>query len=109
MVSKLSSKVGHSGGIASMGRVQIGDMITAISVNNEEMLYLLVGPQTIQHKRASQAYTVLKQAQAHVRLQVERYKEKVHKNFSYQQGRTRKQKTDCLICIYSVYLLFRMT
>lgn len=88
MVSKLSTKVGQSGGIESTGSVQIGDMITAISVSNEEMLYLSVGPQKIQHKRASHAYSVLKQARAHVHLQVERNKEKVHKNLSYQQGRT---------------------
>ena len=59
VVSKLSTKVGHSGGIESTARVQVGDMITAISVNKEEMLYLSVGPQKIQQKRASHAYAVL--------------------------------------------------
>lgn len=36
MVSKLSTKVGHSGGIESTGRVLVRDVITAISMNNEE-------------------------------------------------------------------------
>ncbi|KAK6911685.1 ABC transporter-like, ATP-binding domain [Dillenia turbinata] len=75
VVSKLSSKVGHSGGIESTGRVQIGDVVTAISFNNEEMQYLSIGPQRVQRERASLVYSMLKQAQGPVRLQVERFRE----------------------------------
>ncbi|XP_021692482.2 ABC transporter G family member 37 [Hevea brasiliensis] len=74
VVAKLSKKVGHSGGIESSGRVEVGDVVTAISMNKEEMQYLSVGPQKIQHQRASQVYSVLKQARGNIRLQVERYK-----------------------------------
>ncbi|KAI6695438.1 hypothetical protein NL676_023148 [Syzygium grande] len=75
VVAKLSSKIGHSGGIESTGRVQVGDVVTAISINKDEMQYLSVGPQKMQHERASHVYSMLKQARGHVRLQVERYKE----------------------------------
>ncbi|XP_059654383.1 ABC transporter G family member 39-like [Cornus florida] len=75
VVAKLSTKVGHSGGIESTGRVQIGDVVTAISMNNEEMQYLAVGSQKIQRKRASHAYSVLKKERGPIHLQVERYKE----------------------------------
>ncbi|KAK2977191.1 hypothetical protein RJ640_008816 [Escallonia rubra] len=75
VVAKLSKKVGHSGGIESTGRVQAGDVITAISMNNEEMQYLAVGPQKIQHDRASHAFSMLKKAQDHICIQVERYRE----------------------------------
>ncbi|KAI3439344.1 uncharacterized protein J3R85_004754 [Psidium guajava] len=75
VVAKLSRKIGHSGGIESTGRVQVGDVVTAISINNNEMQYLSVGPQKLQHERASHVYSMLKQARGHIRLQVERYKE----------------------------------
>ncbi|KAK3016996.1 hypothetical protein RJ639_006562 [Escallonia herrerae] len=75
VVAKLSKKVGHSGGIESTGRVQAGDVITAISMNNEEMQYLAVGPQKIQQERALHASSMLKKAQGHIRIQVERYRE----------------------------------
>ncbi|PON69613.1 ABC transporter, G [Parasponia andersonii] len=75
VVAKLSTKVGHSGGIESTGRVHIGDVVTAISINNDETQYLSVGPHKVQHLRASHAYLILKQAQGRVCLQVERYKE----------------------------------
>lgn len=79
VVSKLSTKVGHSGGIESTGRVLVGDVITAISMNNEEMQYLSVGSQILKHNRASHAYAILKQARGHTCLQVERCKEQVYK------------------------------
>ncbi|PON98277.1 ABC transporter, G [Trema orientale] len=75
VVAKLSTKVGHSGGIESTGRVHIGDVVTAISINNDETQYLSVGPHKVQHLRASRAYQILKQAQGRICLQVERYKE----------------------------------
>ncbi|XP_077240342.1 pleiotropic drug resistance protein 1-like [Tasmannia lanceolata] len=75
VVAKLSSKVGHSGGIESTGRVQVGDVVTGISINNEDLQYLAVGTQETQHEQASQVYSALKYARGHVRLQVERYKE----------------------------------
>ncbi|KAF8401251.1 hypothetical protein HHK36_012183 [Tetracentron sinense] len=77
VVAKLSAKVGHSGGIESTGRVQMGDVVTAISINDEEMQYLSVGTQRIQRERASHVYSMLKHARGHVRLQVERYKDEV--------------------------------
>ena len=79
MVSKLSTKAGHTGGIESTGRVLVGDVITAISMNNEEMQYLLVGSQIIKHNHASHAYAMLKQARGHAHLQVERCKEQIYK------------------------------
>ncbi|GMP39864.1 hypothetical protein CsSME_00010542 [Camellia sinensis var. sinensis] len=75
VVAKLSTKVGHSGGIESTGRVQIGDVVTAISMNNEEMQYLAVGLQKVQREQASHAYSMLKNARGYIRLQVERYKD----------------------------------
>ncbi|OMP09385.1 hypothetical protein COLO4_05497 [Corchorus olitorius] len=74
VVAKLSKKVGHSG-IESTGKVQNGDVVTAISMNHEEMQYLAIGPPEIQHERASDAYSMLKQVRHPIRLQVERYKE----------------------------------
>ncbi|KAL6324023.1 hypothetical protein AAG906_006294 [Vitis piasezkii] len=75
VVAKLSTKVGNSGGIETTGRVQVGDVVTAVSMNNEEMQYLSVGTPKIQHGRASHVYSMLKQAQGQIRLQVDRYKE----------------------------------
>ncbi|KAL3725768.1 hypothetical protein ACJRO7_030749 [Eucalyptus globulus] len=80
VVAKLSSKIGNSGGIESTGRVQVGDVVTAISINNDEMQYLSVGPQEILHERASHVYSMLKQARGHIRLQVERSKEEEDEN-----------------------------
>lgn len=77
VVAELSKKVGHSGGIESTGRVEVGDVVTAISMNKEEMKYLSVGPQKIQHQRALQVYSMLKQARGNIHLQVERYKNEV--------------------------------
>ncbi|OMO86213.1 hypothetical protein CCACVL1_09721 [Corchorus capsularis] len=74
VVAKLSKKVGHSG-IESTGKVQVGDVVTAISINHEKMQYLAIGPPEIQHERASDAYSMLKQVRHPIRLQVERYKE----------------------------------
>lgn len=82
VVAKLSTKVGHSGGIETTGRVQVGDVVTAISMNNEEMQYLSVGTLKIQHGRASHVYSMLRQAQGQIRLQVDRYKEEVYKTYS---------------------------
>ncbi|XP_027158635.1 ABC transporter G family member 40-like [Coffea eugenioides] len=76
VVSKISSKVGQSGGIESTGRVQIGDIVTALSVNGEESTYLALGPQRHQHEHASHAYSTLKKAVGHIRIQVERYETK---------------------------------
>ncbi|XP_058077607.1 ABC transporter G family member 43-like [Magnolia sinica] len=75
VVAKLSSKVGHSGGIESTGRVQVGDLVTGISINNEELRYLAVGSKRTRHERVFQVYSMLRGARGHVRLQVERYKE----------------------------------
>lgn len=82
VVAKLSTKVGNSGGIETTGRVQVGDVVTAISMNNEEMQYLSVGTLKIQHGRASHVYSMLRQAQGQIRLQVDRYKEEVYKTYS---------------------------
>lgn len=77
VVAKLSTKIGHSGGIESAGRFQVGDVITAISINNEEMQYLSVRPQNIKHEHASHVYSMLTKAQGHMRLQLERYEDEV--------------------------------
>ncbi|KAH7542911.1 hypothetical protein FEM48_Zijuj02G0125400 [Ziziphus jujuba var. spinosa] len=75
VVSKISNKVGHPGGIESTGRVQVGDLVTAISTINDEMQYLSVGTKNMQHKQTSHAYSMLKRAQGRICLQVERYRE----------------------------------
>ncbi|KAF9594335.1 hypothetical protein IFM89_030464 [Coptis chinensis] len=75
VVAKLSTKVGHSGGIESTGRVQAGDVVTGISMNNERLQYLAVGTKKIQRERASNVYSLLKRAQGQTRLQVERYED----------------------------------
>ncbi|KAL3725770.1 hypothetical protein ACJRO7_030751 [Eucalyptus globulus] len=80
VVAKLSSKIMHLGGIESTGRVQVGDVVTAISINNDETQYLSVGPQRPQHERASHVYAMLMQARGYIRLQVERYKEEEDEN-----------------------------
>ncbi|KAM3704515.1 hypothetical protein ACJW31_03G010600 [Castanea mollissima] len=85
VVSKLSTKVGHSGGIESTGRVLVGDVITAISMNDEEMQYLSVGSQIIKHNCASHAYAILKQARGHTCLQVERCKEQEEYQAQWKQ------------------------
>ncbi|KAL3515901.1 hypothetical protein ACH5RR_022803 [Cinchona calisaya] len=76
VVSKISSEVGHSGAIESTGRVQIGDVVTAMSINGEESTYIALGPQRILHEHASHAYSTLKKAEGHIRIQVERYEKK---------------------------------
>lgn len=93
VVSKISSKVGHSGGIESTGRVQIGDVVTAMSINGEESIYLALGPQRIQHEHASNAYSTLKKAEGHIRIQVERYEEKVHMFSSQKTNQKEIQRT----------------
>ncbi|CAI0551897.1 unnamed protein product [Linum tenue] len=75
VVTKLSKKVGHSGGIRSTGRVQVGDVVTAISLNKEEMIYLSVGHQKVQKDRTIHVHSILKQTRPRIRLQVEREKE----------------------------------
>lgn len=77
VVARLSTKMGHSGGIESTGRVQVGDVITGIAINNEKLQYLGVGSKKTQRERASNVYSTLKQAKGQVRLQVERYKDEV--------------------------------
>lgn len=81
VLSELSSKVGHSGGIQSTGRFRVGDVVTAISINDDEMQYLSVGTKNIQHKHTSHAYFMLKQVQGRICLQVERYREEVPYHF----------------------------
>lgn len=91
VVSKISSKVGQSGGIESTGRVQIGDIVTALSVNGEESTYLALGPQRHQHEHASHAYSTLQKAAGHIRIQVERYETKVQILFE-KKKLTRKRR-----------------
>ncbi|WCJ26876.1 ABC transporter G family member 36 [Euphorbia peplus] len=80
VVTRLSTKVGHSGGIESTGRIQVGDVVTAITVNKEETQYLSVGSQKIQHERASHVYSNLKQERGQIRLQVERFRNEDEEN-----------------------------
>ncbi|KAL4636483.1 hypothetical protein ACB092_03G012100 [Castanea dentata] len=84
---KTPSKYHSTGtrGIESTGRVLVGDVITAISMNNEEMQYLSVGSQIIKHNRASHAYAILKQARGHTCLQVERCKEQEEYQAQWKQ------------------------
>ncbi|KAL6008711.1 hypothetical protein ACLOJK_021937 [Asimina triloba] len=83
VVAKLSSKVGQSGGIESTGRVQVGDVVTGISINNEELQYLAVGSNRTKQERSSQVYSRLKHARGHIRLQVERYKDEEDEHQAY--------------------------
>ncbi|CAL1407763.1 unnamed protein product [Linum trigynum] len=80
VVTKLSKKVGHLGGIRSTGRVQVGDVVTAISLNKEEMIYLSVGHQKVQKDRTIHVHSILKQTRPRIRLQVEREKEEEEKH-----------------------------
>ncbi|CDP22254.1 unnamed protein product, partial [Coffea canephora] len=88
VVSKISSKVGQSGGIESTGRVQIGDIVTALSVNGEESTYLALGPQRHQHEHASHAYSTLKKAVGHICIQVERYETKESYQPQWEKSQT---------------------
>ncbi|KAJ0980557.1 hypothetical protein J5N97_008812 [Dioscorea zingiberensis] len=75
VVAKLSTKLGKSGGIESTGRVQVGDVVTGISINDEELQYLVVAARSSQQERASHVYSMLRHARGHIRLQVERYED----------------------------------
>ncbi|GLJ34605.1 hypothetical protein SUGI_0695940 [Cryptomeria japonica] len=75
VVAKLPSKTDNTCGVGSTGKIQEGDIVTGISINNEEMNYLAVGSSIHQRSRASEVYNMLKNARGHVRLQVERHKE----------------------------------
>lgn len=92
MVTKISTKVAHLGGIQSTGRVQVGDVVTAVSINGEESLYLALGPQRMQHEHVSCAYSTLKNAEEQIRIQVERFEEKVQlfSNNQISKGDERK-------------------
>ncbi|CAM6087925.1 unnamed protein product [Calypogeia fissa] len=79
VVSRLPRNKGQSShgaklkGIESSGAVEIGDLVTGISLPNEDMVYLN-GSESIGNQRhqASNIAKLLANAQSHVRLQVER-------------------------------------
>lgn len=77
VVTKINQEMGEYGGIKNTSKVQIGDLVTAVSLNFEETTYLSAGNQTNQHDLPSRVYSKLKKIKGHVRVQIERSEEKV--------------------------------
>lgn len=106
VVTKISTKVAHLGGIQSTGRVQVGDAVTAVSINGEESLYLALGPQRMQHEHVSCAYSTLKNAEEQIRIQVERFEEKVQL-FCNNQLNTEREGDEKKI--FNIHALFKQS
>ncbi|MCO5592667.1 hypothetical protein L7F22_046670 [Adiantum nelumboides] len=72
VVTKLSNVVDYTRGIESTGRIQIGDVVTGISINDEELQYISLGSKGDHQGRMDAVHSMLKNARGHVRLQVQR-------------------------------------
>uniref|UniRef100_A0A0D9Y0H1 ABC transporter domain-containing protein n=1 Tax=Leersia perrieri TaxID=77586 RepID=A0A0D9Y0H1_9ORYZ len=76
VVAKLLNKSRTSSGVESTGNIQIGDVVTGISVNEEPMQYLAARPMFDKQYHLDQTFATLRHARGHVRLQLERFDNK---------------------------------
>ncbi|KAF8776612.1 hypothetical protein HU200_003335 [Digitaria exilis] len=72
VVAKLLNKSVSTSGIESSGNIQVGDVVTGISINEEPMQYLATGPIHDHKQHLNQVLSSLSHAQGHNRLQLER-------------------------------------
>jgi hypothetical protein len=72
VVAKLLNKSGSATGAESTGNIQVGDVVTGISINEEPMQYLATGPIFDQQQHLDQVFSTLLHARGHIRLQLER-------------------------------------
>ncbi|KAL6847372.1 hypothetical protein ACP4OV_023225 [Aristida adscensionis] len=70
VVAKLLNK--SASGIESTGNIQVGDVVTGISINEEPMQYLAIGPIFDHKQHLDQIFSTLRHARGHIRLQLER-------------------------------------
>ncbi|CAL4898614.1 unnamed protein product [Urochloa decumbens] len=72
VIAKLLNKSGSTSGIESSGNIQVGDVVTGISINEESMQYLAIGPILDHKQHLNQVFSALRHARGHIRLQLER-------------------------------------
>ncbi|CAN6338630.1 unnamed protein product [Urochloa humidicola] len=72
VIAKLLNKSGYTSGIESSGNIQVGDVVTGISINEEPMQYLAIGPILDHKQHLNQVFSALRHARGHIRLQLER-------------------------------------
>ncbi|KAJ1265885.1 hypothetical protein BS78_08G107700 [Paspalum vaginatum] len=72
VVAKLLNKSGSASGVESTGSIQVGDVVTGISINKEPMQYLATGPILDQKQHLDQIFSTLRHARGHICLQLER-------------------------------------
>lgn len=72
VVAKLLNKSGSATGVESTGNIQVGDVVTGISINQEPMRYLATGPIFDQQQHLDKVFSTLLHARGHIRLQLER-------------------------------------
>jgi len=72
VVTKLLNKSRYISGIESSGNIQVGDVVTGISINEEPMQYLATGPIFDRKQHLTKVSSALRQARGHIRLQLER-------------------------------------
>ncbi|CAN6348072.1 unnamed protein product [Urochloa humidicola] len=72
VIAKLLNKSGSTSGIESSGNIQVGDVVTGISINEEPMQYLAIGPILDHKQHLNQVFSALHHARGHIRLQLER-------------------------------------
>ncbi|CAN6343362.1 unnamed protein product [Urochloa humidicola] len=72
VIAKLLNKSGSTSGIKSSGNIQVGDVVTGISINEEPMQYLAIGLILDHKQHLNQVFSALQHARGHIRLQLER-------------------------------------
>ncbi|KAL6623571.1 hypothetical protein ACP70R_033450 [Stipagrostis hirtigluma subsp. patula] len=72
VVAKLLNKTRSASGVESTGIIQVDDVVTGISINEEPMQYLATRPTFDQQQQLDQVFSILRHARGHIRLQLER-------------------------------------
>ncbi|PUZ67481.1 hypothetical protein GQ55_3G438700 [Panicum hallii var. hallii] len=80
VVTKLLNKSRYISGIESSGNIQVGDVVTGISINEEPMQYLAIGPIFDHKQHLNKVFSALRQARGHIRFQLERSDNKGNEN-----------------------------
>lgn len=83
VVAKLLNKSGSTSGIESSGSIQVGDVVTGISINEEPLQYLATGPILDHKQHLSQILSTLCHARGHIRLQLERSDNKAGQSVNF--------------------------
>lgn len=72
VVAKVLNKSGSANGVESTGNIQVGDVVTGISINDEPMQYLATRPIFDQQQHLHQVFSTLHHSRGHIRFQLER-------------------------------------